>query len=48
MFRSSTPFGDDLSNATNFFVNKPNDVSNLKQYEIKLRMRNFTINLLPR
>lgn len=31
MFKSRTPLGEDFSNATNFFVSKPNDVSNLKQ-----------------
>lgn len=33
MFKSRTPLGDDFSNATNFFVSKPNDVSNLEQRE---------------
>lgn len=30
-FKSRTPLGEDFSNATNFFVSKPNDVSNLKK-----------------
>lgn len=33
MFKSRIPLGDDFSNATNFFVSKPNDVSNLEQRE---------------